>query len=117
MAGKTGACSLPAAAMMALVLLVGLVAANTQLESELAPPAKGRMMHRSLQTDSDECATEAVTCSLDASCSECLTHFESQYDDCREEFCDNAQTEVCCALAGEEENCTTDAAFVDYFGG
>jgi len=118
MTGRTGAGFLPAAAMVALLaLLAGLVAATPQLESKPAIPTKRRMMDRSLQTESSVCPTELATCNLDQSCLDCFEHFASQYDACFEEFCDDAQTEFCCALAGEEENCANDVAFANYIGG
>ncbi len=121
MAGRTGTGFLPAATMTAtalLLLLVGLVAANTRLESELAPPAAKRMMtERSLQTSSSVCPTEYATCSEDSSCVDCFNHFSSQYEACFEQYCEDAQTEFCCALAGEEEYCATDVVFANYIGG
>lgn len=113
MAGTSGTTFLLAAAIMALLaLLVGPVAANTQVERKLAT----KHMHRSLQT-SVFCPTELAVCSEDASCSVCLDHFAGQYDGCFEEFCDDSQQEFCCALEGEEEDCATDSAFADYIGG
>lgn len=96
---------------------MGLVAAaaNTQRESELAPPAKKHIQDRSLQS-STACPTEYAACESDASWVDCYNHFISQYDGCFEYQCEDSQTEFCCALAGEEDSSANDVALGNYVG-
>lgn len=103
--------------MALLFLLVGLVAADTQLGRADIP--KGTM-RRALTTSDTECSTELAACGADASCIACLEALQLQASACDLDDvlipCEEIQGRFCCALEEEDENCEADAAFLAYVG-
>lgn len=114
MAGRTIRRFQSASVLTALLLaLAGIVAASASLKSV----AKGGpLMSRSLQ---DICTDELYACVDDTSCVDCVTDF-STIEGCETSTgssCDDMQELACCALAGEAEECYTNAIFTNYVGG
>lgn len=118
MAAKTTTSVLPAAKALLLVL-VGLVAAHAQVANEADPMG---IMRRSLLTSSagSICSAEATDCIGDESCVDCFTSLSEGMSSCKTDevtSCGAAQDAFCCTLEEQSEECKSNSASANYFGG
>lgn len=116
---RTTACVLPAAIALVLVVFVGLVAVDAQVENEAGPMD---IMRRSLTTSEFSiCPTELADCYYtdDESCRECVNVVSEGTASCDEDgvsSCSDVQDFYCCALEGEGEDCADNHVFASYIG-